>query len=63
LDNDSVAVFAITQARAVPAASDAAVRAMGARAMVAAQGQGSLAAYVADMRDNAKVEKNKAVLQ
>ena len=63
LDNDSVAVFAITQSRAVPAANDAAVRAMGARAMVAAQGQASLSAYVNDMRDKAKVEKNTQVLQ
>jgi peptidyl-prolyl cis-trans isomerase D len=63
LDNDSVAVFAITQSRAVPAANDAAVRAMGARAMVAAQGQASLSAYVNDMRDKAKVEKNAQVLQ
>jgi peptidyl-prolyl cis-trans isomerase D len=63
LDNDSVAVFAITQSRTVPAANDAAVRAMGARAMVAAQGQASLSAYVNDMRDKAKVEKNAQVLQ
>jgi hypothetical protein len=63
LDNDSVAVFAITQARAVPAASDAAVRAIGARAMVAAQGQASLSAYVADMRRRAVVEKNRQTIE
>jgi len=57
LDADSVAIFATTQARTVPATNDAAVRAVSARSTIAAQGQASLSAYVADMRAKADVEK------
>jgi hypothetical protein len=52
-----VAIFATTQARTVPATNDAAVRAVSARSTIAAQGQASLSAYVADMRAKADVEK------
>ena len=57
LDADSVAIFATTQARTAPAINDAAARAVSARSTVAAQGQASLSAYVADMRAKADVEK------
>lgn len=57
LDADSVAIFATTQARTVPATNDAAVRAVSARSTIAAQGQASLSAYVAEMRAKADVEK------
>ncbi len=57
LDTDSVAIFATTQVKTIPATNDSAVREISARSTIAAQGQASLSAYVADMRAKADVEK------
>lgn len=61
--SEGAAVVVVSQTRVLPAAGDAAVRAARGQELAGRQALGSLAAYVEDMREKAKVTKNPQAFQ
>lgn len=60
---EGAAVVVVSQTRVLPSAGDAAVRAARGQELAGRQALGSLAAYVEDMREKAKVTKNPQAFQ
>lgn len=60
---EGAAVVVVSQTRVLPAAGDAAVRAARGQELSGRQALGTLAAYVEDMREKAKVTKNPQAFQ
>lgn len=63
ITKDGAAVVVVSQTRVLPSAGDAAVRAARGQELAGRQALGSLAAYVEDMREKAKVTKNPQAFQ
>lgn len=61
--SEGAAVVVVSQTRVLPAKGDAAVRAARGQELARRQALGSLAAYVEDMREKAKVTKNPQAFQ
>jgi len=61
--NGDAAVVLVSQTRVLPAAGDAAVRAIRGQNLAGRQSQGTVAAYVEDMRGKADVTKNPQTFQ
>lgn len=61
--SEGAAVVVVSQTRVLPAEGDAAVRAARGQELAGRQALGSLAAYVEDMREKAKVTKNPQAFQ
>jgi peptidyl-prolyl cis-trans isomerase D len=63
LPEGGYALVSLSQARSVPAAGDAAARSIRAQQLVNQQAQGTIGAYIEELRRSAKVEKNARAFQ
>ena len=63
INEGDTAVLVITQTRLLPSAGDAGARAIRVQGLSAQQTQGTIAAYVEDLRDKADVTKNPQTFQ
>jgi peptidyl-prolyl cis-trans isomerase D len=63
LPDGGYALVSLSQTRSVPSAGDAAARSIRAQQLVNQQAQGTIGAYIEEMRRSAKVEKNARAFQ
>ena len=63
LPEGGYALVSLSQVRSVPSAGDAAARSIRAQQLVNQQAQGTIGAYIEELRRSAKVEKNARAFQ